>query len=938
MTDFFVSYNKADGGWAEWISWQLEEAGYEVVIQAWDFRPGSNFVLEMQKASADAQRTIAVLSPDYLTSEMTQPEWAAAFVQDPTGSNRKLVPVRVRECDVEGLLGSIVYIDLADHPETAAKAALLDGVAEGRSKPDTAPAFPRGAQRSTASAPAFPGGLPSIWNVPHLRNPNFTGREGLLDDLRKSLASGQAAAVTQAIAGLGGVGKTQLATEYAYRYASEYDAVWWVRSEESATLGADYAALAGELGLPESEATDQSVAVQAVRRWLEGNPRWLLVLDNAPGPAEARDYVPRGATGHVIITSRHRAWADVASPLSLQVFERAESVRFLLDRTGETDEDAADALADELGDLPLALAHAAAYVEETGRSLAGYLELFRGRRQDLLARGDPSAQYSASVAAAFELSFERLEAVSPVGAALLSLAAFMAPDDIPTSLISEGAEHLLEPLDAAAADPLELDDALAALRRSSLAEAAEQSMSVHRLVQAVVRDRLDDDDKKAWAASAVGLVNAAFPYEREDPATWAASGRLLPHALASAGYAEAVRVAPAATAELLDGAGRYLRLRARLSEAQTVLGRGLAIDEKTYGPGHPTVATRVNNLGLVLLDVGNLEGARDHFERALAILEKAYGPDHSEVATSVNNLGNVLHDLGDLEGAREHYERALAMGEKTFGPQHPSVALRVNNLGNLLQDLGDLEGARAHCERALAIGEKTFGPDHPTVALRVNNLGGILRGLGDLEGAKPQFERALAIDETAYGPDHPTVAIDLNNLGNVLRDLGDLEGARDHFERALAISEKAYGPHHPTVAIRVNNLGNVLRDQGDLDGARDHYERALAISEKTYGPDHPTVASASTTWAACCGRRATWRAPGTTTSGRWPSSRSSWARTTPAPSPHATTCAGWVAGRTGGACASVPQASEDRRGRDARHHRRQRQVARLRAHPDGRAN
>ena len=150
----------------------------------------------MDEAAKQAERTIAVLSPDYLASEMTQPEWAAAFVQDPTGANRKLVPVRVRRCELEGLHRTTVYIDLVDLPKAAATRALLDGVAEGRAKPATAPAFPGAPQRSAANPPAFPGGLPPIWNVPHLRNPNFTGRKGLLDDLRKSLASGQAAAVT----------------------------------------------------------------------------------------------------------------------------------------------------------------------------------------------------------------------------------------------------------------------------------------------------------------------------------------------------------------------------------------------------------------------------------------------------------------------------------------------------------------------------------------------------------------------------------------------------------------------------------------------------------------------------------------------------------------------------------------------------------------------
>ena len=806
MKDFFVSYNRADQAWAEWVSWQLEAAGYEVVLQAWDFRPGSNFVVEMDKAAREAERTIAVLSPDYLTSEMTPSEWGAAFRQDPTGANRKLVPVRVRRCEVEGLLGAIVYVDLVDLPEAAAKQKLLDGVAEGRSKPRTSPAFPGGALRSTAGAPAFPGGLPPIWNVPHLRNPSFTGREGLLDDLRRSLTSGQAAAVTQAIAGLGGVGKTQLATEYAYRYASEYEVVWWVRSEEAAALGADYAALAGELGLPEREATDQSAAVQAVRRWLEGNPRWLLVLDNAPGPAEVRDYVPRGATGHVIITSRHQAWADVASPLSLGVFARTEAVSFLLDRTGETDEDAADALADEMGDLPLALAHAAAYVEETGRTLAGYLELFRDRRQELLAQGSPSAQYPISVAAAFELSFERLEAASPAGAALLNLAAFLAPDDIPTSLVSKGTAHPPEPLVAVAADPLELDKAVAALRRYSLAEVADQSISVHRLVQAVSAGRMPKAEQERWAVAAVVLVGAASRFARNIPTTWPAFGRLVSHAVASAGHAEAAGVAPEATGRLLNTAGSYMETRAEFTSAKGLYERALAVDEKTYGPDHPTVATRVNNLGMVLRVLGDLEAARNHFERALAIDEKAYGPDYPDVARDVNNLASVLLDLGDVKGARERIEQALSIDEETYSLVNENFSTHVNNLGHVLRKLGDLEGAREHLERALAIGEKTFRPDHPAVAMSVSSLGVVLWDLGDLDGARVHFDRALAIDEKTYGPDHPDVARHINNLGSVLRDQGDLEGARAHFERSLAIVNQLLGEDHPSTKLVRDNL------------------------------------------------------------------------------------------------------------------------------------
>jgi len=299
MIDFFISYNKADKSWAEWTAWTLEESGYTTVLQAWDFRPGSNFVLEMQRAATEAERTIAILSPSYLNALYTQPEWAAAFVQDPTGEKGTLLPVCVQKCDLKGLLPAIIYIDLVDLDETTARDALLQGISRERNKPSTEPHFPGDARRSVTEQPRFPGALPRIWNVPHNRNPNFTGREEHLANLKAALSSGRPAALTQAIHGLGGVGKTQLALEYAYRNAAEYDIVWWVRSEEPATLASDYASLANALDLPEKEATDQELIIKAVKQWLEQNPKWLLVFDNVKDPADVRNYIPQGKTGHV---------------------------------------------------------------------------------------------------------------------------------------------------------------------------------------------------------------------------------------------------------------------------------------------------------------------------------------------------------------------------------------------------------------------------------------------------------------------------------------------------------------------------------------------------------------------------------------------------------------------------------------------------------------
>ncbi len=654
--------------------------------------------------------------------------------------------------------------------------------------------------------------LGKISNFPHVRNPNFTGRVDLLDRLHEALASGERAAFTQtqAITGLGGVGKTQLALEYSYRHADEYQVVWWVRSEEPATLTADYAGLAGRLDLPEKSFQDQRVTVEAVRCWLEQNGNWLLVFDNAQNFKDLEDYLPRTGSGHVIITSRNQSWGGVAKMLPVDMFTPAESVEFLRRRTGQDDEDAAKALAEALGNLPLALEQAGAYIQETGISLSAYLKLFQERQKELLSRGKPDA-YPDTVATTWDLSFQKASEEVPASADLLNLCAFLAPDDIPKSLLTDGVEHLPEPLASTVADEMALNDAVAALKRYSLMTIADDSLSVHRLVQAVARDRLSDKERKQWAEAAVRLVNDAFPYDSDDVRTWDVCSVLLPHALGAVKHAEELDVAQKETQHILNQAGLYLLGRAEFKEAETLYERALPIAENVFGREHNEVASIINNLGAVLKSRGNFIGAKERYEQAIEIGEKVYGPDDPSVAIRVNNLGEVLRNMGDLAGARKSFERALEIDEKVYGPDDPSVAIRVNNLGEVLRNMGDLAGAKSAFERALKIGEKAFGNDHPYVAIYVNNLGLVLQGVGDLAGAKKSYERALEIDEKVYGPDHPNVARDVNNLGSVLEDLGDLAGAKKSYERALEIFRKRLGEDHPKTKTVRKNLESLRR-------------------------------------------------------------------------------------------------------------------------------
>jgi tetratricopeptide (TPR) repeat protein len=563
------------------------------------------------------------------------------------------------------------------------------------------------------------------------------------------------------VRGMGGVGKTQLALEYAFAHAGDFDLVWWLRAEETATLLEDYAALAEPFGLATAGEGDLAAVAEVVHQALGRRDRWLLVFDNATGPDDLTSLLPKAGGGRVLITSRNPNWPS-ALPLDVPVLDRDAAIGFLLDRTRQEDGDAADALAQELGRLPLALAQAAAYVTETGIGLAGYVDLFRHRRRELWVDEKPPADYPATVGAT--MAIDRLRDKEPLAVDLLSFCAFLAPEAIPRRLLAEHHSALSEELGEAIAEPLRLNRLVVTLRRYSLVEPTGDGLSFHRLVQAAARDALAPEEQRRWVEAAVALMRAAFPYDRDDPSTWAPSGVVIGHALAAAGHAEATARDVEDARWLLNQAAGYLQTRAEYQRARAGYARALELAEAALGPDDPEVATYVNNLGYVLQDLGDLAGAKAAYERALKIDEASFGPDHPEVATDVNNLGDVLRDLGDLAGAKAAYERALKIDEKSFGPDHPNVARGVNNVGSVLQDLGDLTGAKAAYERALKIDEASFGPDHPKVAIRVNNLGSVLQGLGDLAGAKAAFKPALAIWERTLGPDHPNTRTARGNL------------------------------------------------------------------------------------------------------------------------------------------------------------------------------
>ena len=347
--DFFVSYTQADRAWAEWVAWILEEDGHKVLVQAWDFVPGSNWIQGMQAGVARAARTIAVLSPAYLDSEYGTAEWEAAWAADPAGRERKLLVARVNECDRPGLLAGVVSVDLFGRTEAEARAGLrtmVSSAISGRAKPAVAPEFP--GARAMPREPRFPGALPRVWKVPVARNPNFTGRGAELSALAAALASGSTVTV-QSLRGMGGVGKTHLATEFAYAHASDYDLVYWIAAEEPATIPDQFTALAELLGL--DPVADPEVVRAQVHDRLRGVPGWLLVFDNADAVDDIRAWLPGGPLppgipGHVIVTTRRGGFGALGRVMELDVIDLPSAVTLLRTRVPDLPEDVAQEIAD----------------------------------------------------------------------------------------------------------------------------------------------------------------------------------------------------------------------------------------------------------------------------------------------------------------------------------------------------------------------------------------------------------------------------------------------------------------------------------------------------------------------------------------------------------------------------------------------------------------
>ncbi|MGW7465086.1 FxSxx-COOH system tetratricopeptide repeat protein [Streptomyces xantholiticus] len=580
------------------------------------------------------------------------------------------------------------------------------------------------------------------------RNTNFTGRDATLRELRQRLTSANDVAML-AVHGLGGVGKTQLAVEYAYRYLSKYRFVAFVDAEHPDLVASQFVSLAGELGL--AEVSSDQVVPRVYGKLRDRRP-WLIIFDNGEKPGTLTHTLPSGdlaGNGQVIVTTRVSGWSSRADVIDLDVFTRRESVELLVRRVPDMTATVADRIAEQLGDLPLALEQAAGYMGYNHTTPEAYLTLLTSRLEDMIARGELTDRPAVVVATLWQLSVRRLETDQPQAVRLLELCALLAPEPIPLDLFTGSPEIL----NVAAADPLVWDTTVGALAGLGLARRGDASLVLHRLVQAAVRAAMPDEVHTDTRVQLCRALLAAVPHDiNGDPDARPRWQELLPHVIAVT-KDEPPPECAAETAVLLRLASEFLLSIGDRSPALPLCERALAIDE-SLGGRDAEVGFDLIILAQIHRDLAAPERARPLAERALRLHESCLPADSPAIATDLATLARILCLLGEHGAAQPLAERALQLDEAAYGPDDPYVSFDLVALANVHVDLGDYATAVPLISRALRIREARYAPDHLYIGYVLLFKARVLHSLNDPTAAD-LARRGAQILHTQLGRTHP---------------------------------------------------------------------------------------------------------------------------------------------------------------------------------------
>jgi tetratricopeptide (TPR) repeat protein len=682
---------------------------------------------------------------------------------------------------------------------------------------------------------------PTLSNLPSYPR-MLVGRADMLATLDAALAR-PGGVVVQAVHGLGGIGKSALAARWAADHRPPFTPTWWITADTPAGVDTGLAELAMALQpglatvLPTEALRDRAV------RWLASHAGWLVVLDNVTDPDHITALLARARAGWFLITSRRAdGWHHVATPVRLDVLGAAAAVELLVaiithDPVRARSTDGAAELCEQVGNLPLALEQIGAYCAQTAITPRAYLDLlarYPARAVKTVADGaDPDR----SIARVWRITLDHLDRIDSIPGRLLRILGWWAPSAIPRTL-----------LETVLGRP-ELDQALGRLAAYSMINLDGDTISVHRLVQALSRIPDVDDPHRRPAdielsqELAATCLDDAAPETWRDPASWPTWRVLLPHidALAQHGRADSDTFA---AARLFNRAGPFMQNQGDLSSAIGYLQRAVLAYQRILGPDDPNTLSAQHNLAGAYTGAGDLARAIPLLRQILTDTERVRGRHHPETLSSRNNLASAYEDEGDLAYAIPMFEQVLVDRQRVLGQDHPDTLISRNNLAHAYQAAGEAARAVPMFEQLLVDRERILGPDHPDSLVSRNNLAYCYHVAGDVGRAVPMFEQLLVDQERILGRDHPSTLTSRNNLADGYARAGELSRAIVLFEQTLTDCVRVLGPDHPDTLASRHNLADVYNEAGNLDLALPLFEQTLADRQRVLGPDHPeTLAS-----------------------------------------------------------------------------------------------
>ncbi|MGW0809367.1 FxSxx-COOH system tetratricopeptide repeat protein [Nonomuraea sp. NPDC002799] len=690
---------------------------------------------------------------------------------------------------------------------------------------------------------SIPAQGPKVWERVPKRNSNFTGRADLLTALRKSINT-VTAVVAQpwALQGLGGVGKTQLAVEYAWQYRAHYDLVWWISADQAMLVPSSLAGMATALGLPSATTTGVEQAAQSVLRTLQsGVPyrSWLVIFDNAEDPDYIKDFIPRGP-GHVLITSRNSRWSDHEATIQVDVFKREESMAFLRKRlTGAVSEEEANRIAEELGDLPLALEQAAALLSRTLMSVDEYIGLLRKQTSRVLSL-EKAPTYPQSMTAAWQVSVSQLEDRIPEAVELLRCCAFFGPEPIPRDVFRRGNRSVGPRLAPILSDMILLTNALSNLERLALVkvEPSTRTLQVHRLNQALLRDETPEKDRRELRHEVHLLLAGSAPNDPDDTTKWPSFEELAAH-LEPSGLIECDD--PAVRKFALDLV-RYLYVRGSFKPAEVLLDQYIDRWTQISGPDHKDVLVARIHLGNVYRALTFYGKAYDLDSETLEIMGQSLGAERPETLWARSSYGATLRGRGEFLRAREVDEETVEIYERIIGDNSRDDirVLRVlNNLGITYSLTSEYGKAQKTLEEVHLYMSSAEGLGRRVLLHSWNNLSRAVRQNGQIHVATDMAEEAYAYGVAQLGDDNPATLLAAKDFAISLRRSGKAAESLELMRDTHARLHRLYGDSHADTMSAAFGLSNALRANGEYDEALEMAQRALTWYPEVFGENHP---------------------------------------------------------------------------------------------------